>query len=161
VPPVGCCVSGSPPAPALTDDRRREYAAVLASATSWASTRVDVAALGLAGSWARGAATMASDVDLVVLTDRPGLYTTTTEWIEAACGSPGRVVRTREWGPLTERRVRLASALLVEWGFAPRSWAEVQPLDDGTARVVADGFAVLYDPIGLLDRLVAVVTART
>ncbi len=66
-------------------------------------------------------------------------------------------MRTQAWGPLTERRVQLASGLVVEWGFAPRSWADVAPLDDGTARVVADGFAVLYDPFGLLEGLVAAV----
>src|SRR4029077_1672772 len=105
----------------------------------------------------RDAATMASDVDLVVLTDRSDLYATTSDWIEPATGSPGRFVGTQAWGPLTERRVQLASGLVVECGFAPRSWAGVQPLDDGTARVVADGFAVLYDPLRLLDRLGAAV----
>ena len=153
-------MNASPPPSALTQSRRRECAAVLASATAWVSTRADVAALGLAGSWARDAATMASDVDLVVLTDRPELYVTATGWIAPATGSAGSVVRTQAWGPLTERRVQLASGLLVEWGFAPRSWADVAPLDDGTARVVADGFALLYDPLGLLEGLLAAVAAR-
>ncbi len=118
------------------------------------------AALGLAGSWARQAATMASDVDLVVLTDRPNLYATTTDWVEPATGCPGEVVRTKAWGQLTERRVQLTSGFVVEYGFAPPDWAAVEPLDDGTAQVVADGFVVLFDPDGLLGRLVAAVAAR-
>jgi hypothetical protein len=58
-----------------------------------------------------------------------------------------------------ERRVQLASGLLVEYGFAPLTWADVSPVDEGTARVVADGFSVLYDPVGLLTRLVHAVAA--
>ena len=133
----------------------------MASVTAWALTRADIQALGLAGSWAREAATMASDVDLVVVTERPELYAGATDWVEAATGRPGQIVRTKAWGPLTERRVQLASGFLIEYGFAPPSWADVVPLDEGTARVVADGFSVLYDPVGRLSRLVdAVATAR-
>ena len=102
---------------------------------------------------------MASDVDLVVLTERPELYVGATDWVEAATGRPGQIIRTKAWGPLTERRVRLASGFLVEYGFAPAAWADVAPLDEGTARVVTDGFSVLYDPAGLLGRLVDAVAA--
>ena len=117
-------------------------------------------ALGLVGSWARDAATLASDVDLVVLTERSELYMSAADWIEVASGRPGRIIRTKAWGPLTERRVELASGFEVEFGFAPPSWAEVDPLDQGTAQVVADGFAVLYDPMGLLGRLADAVARR-
>lgn len=34
----------------------------------------------------------------------------------------------------------------------PRGWA-AEPVDDGTARVVRDGFRVLHDPVGVLSRL--------
>ena len=132
----------------------------MARARAWAAAQPDVHALGLAGSWARGAATMASDIDLVVLTDDPGPYVATIGWVEPATGRPGSIVRTQSWGPLTERRVQLPTGLLVEYGFAPPSWAGVHPLDEGTAGVVADGFAVLYDPEGLLAGLVAAVAAR-
>jgi hypothetical protein len=126
---------------------------------AWASRRADVRALGLAGSWARDEATMDSDVDLVILSERPELYAGVTDWIEPATGQPGHIVRTKAWGPVTERRVQLASGLLVEYGFAPPTWADVSPVDEGTARVVADGFSVLYDPVGLLTRLVHAVAA--
>jgi uncharacterized protein len=144
----------------VTAERRREFDAVLASALAWAGTQPSVAALGLAGSWARAAATMSSDVDLVVLSDERQHYLTSTDWVAPALGSAGQVVRTQAWGPLTERRIRLPSGFLVECGFAPRRWASVAPLDEGTVRVVADGFAVLYDPEGLLERLVTAVAAR-
>ena len=52
---------------------------LLERAASWASTRGDVAALALVGSWARGAPRADSDVDLVLLTvdppaDRQGFF---------------------------------------------------------------------------------------
>src|SRR6202012_3270690 len=101
---------------------------------------------GLAGSWARDEPRMTSDVNLVVLTDDVAPYVADTDWVLAAVGQVGRIVRTQAWGPLVERRVELPSGFLVEFGFAPTSWAGVDPLDAGTARVVADGFTVLDDP---------------
>jgi hypothetical protein len=99
---------------------------------------------------------MASDIDLVVLTREAGSYVLDSGWIGAATGSQrkGRIVRTRRWGPMTERRVELASGLHVEFGFVPLSWAGTDPPDVGTARVVSDGFRILFDPDGVLHRLV-------
>lgn len=73
----------------------------------------------------------------------------------------GRVVRRQEWGggALTEVRPRRASGLEVEVGVADLGWAAVDPVDPGTAQVVADGFTVLHDPGGLLEALVAAVDA--
>ena len=61
---------------------------------------------------------MASDVDLVVLTDTP-------ESLEGAAWfgqlQPGaRLIRSAAWGPVRERRFRLASGLIVEVGIAPQ-----------------------------------------
>jgi hypothetical protein len=99
---------------------------------------------------------MSSDVDLVVLTDVES-YLDSSDWIPSATGQEGRIVRTRRWGPLIERRIRLASGLLVDVGFVPPSWAATDPLDVGTSRVVADGFRILYDPDRVFGRLVAAV----
>ncbi len=99
---------------------------------------------------------MSSDVDLVVLTDETEPYVAGAEWIRAATGQgEGRIIRTRKWGPLTERRVELTSGLLIEYGFAPVAWARTDRLDPGTARVVIDGFRILHDPDGVLERVAA------
>ena len=101
---------------------------------------------------------MASDIDIVVLTLDPASYAATDGWVEGALGEVAPVVRTMEWGPLlTERRVRLASGLEVDIGFAPPSWAAADAVDPGTAGVVADGFRALFDPDDLLSRLVNVI----
>jgi hypothetical protein len=113
----------------------------------------------MAGSEARGEAGPDSDVDLVVVVDDPeGLRL--DEDVPAALPSGAVDVRTREWGPVLERRFRMPSGLEVELGLAPASWAAV-PVDAGTARVVADGFRVLLDPDGLLTRLVGAVASES
>lgn len=116
-----------------------------------------VAAAGLCGSWAAGRPTMTSDVDLVVLTGHRPALVQDPGWAVAAAGG-GRVVRRQDWGgALTEVRVRRPAGLEVELGVADLVWAAVDPVDPGTAEVVADGFAVLHDPGGLLEALVAAV----
>ena len=125
-------------------------AEVVACVVRWALDRPAVRAVALAGSWARGRPRAATDVDLVVLAD--------DEPLDVADAQPADAVDlgSRRWGPLHERRFRLTSGLEVDMGLAPLSWAAV-PVDDGTALVVGDGFRVLWDPDGLLTRLVGAV----
>ncbi len=135
-----------------TPARAEEVRGVLRRVRRWAADRPDVVAVGLAGSWARGTARPDSDVDLVVLTrDRDGYLG--RDWVAGLFGARVADLRTRRWGPLLERRLGLPGGLEVEVGFAPESWAG-DPVDAGTARVVADGFVVVHDPSGLLTRLV-------
>jgi predicted nucleotidyltransferase len=102
----------------VTDERRAEVHRVLSGVPRWAMHRPDVRAVGLCGSWARSTQRMSSDVDLVVLTESPELYVDDDEeeWLHDF-GNPS-LVRTQQWGVLTERRVRLSSGLKVEFGFA-------------------------------------------
>jgi hypothetical protein len=141
----------------VTQERRVEFEAVLASTTKWADASTDIQAVGLAGSWARDEVRMDSDADLIVLTDNKDAYLTGATWVDEAAGSEARFIWTREWGPLTERRVLLPSGFEVEYGFAPTSWADIAPLDAGTASVVLDGFRIVYDPERLLARLIEAV----
>jgi len=145
----------------VTDERRAEFGRVLARATAWARAQAAVRALGLVGSWARAGARMDSDIDLVVLTDTVDAYRTAAAWVTDAAGPGSRIVRSAQWGPLTERRVALASGLEVEFGFAPTSWACAAPLDGGTAAVVRDALHILYDPDGLLGGLIDAVGGRS
>ena len=124
--------------------RRREASAVIGSVTAWAQKQLDVTGLVLVGSYAHGRPRMASDVDLVLLTTDVQRHVTGLDWIRAYDPS-ARMVRTRSWGPLTERRVRVRSGLHVELGVVPESWVSL-PLDRGTAKVLRDGWTPLYDP---------------
>jgi hypothetical protein len=100
--------------------------------------------LALVGSFARGAARPDSDVDLILLTDDPAAYVFDAGW--ATDLGAAKIVRTRSWGPLTERRLLLPSGLEVEVGVVLPLWASTDPVDAGTRRVVTDGMRILYDP---------------
>ncbi|MFU8851608.1 nucleotidyltransferase domain-containing protein [Micromonospora sp. SL1-18] len=136
----------------VTAERSREVRSVVDLVTGWASEHEDVRAVLVVGSWARGAARMDSDVDIVVLTDNPR-YAEPGVWTDRL---GGEVVRLGEWGPLREVRVRCPSGLEVEMGVVPVSWANIDPVDPGTRRVVSDGHRIAYDPQGVLAALSAV-----
>lgn len=119
--------------------------------SEWSAGRPDVVAVGLAGSFAHGDARMDSDVDILVLTNDKQPYVEGEAWISELGGL--RLIKTEQWGPMTERRLVLPSVLEVEMGFAPPSWTATDPVDWGTRNVVEDGISVLHDPQGLLTRL--------
>lgn len=143
----------------LTPDRVAEYRRTVRAVAAWAVRQHDIAGVAVVGSWARGRARMDSDVDLVVLTDDMKRYVSDSSWVTAAVGQRADLVRTQSWGPLIERRVVLPSALEVEFGFVPTSWARPDPVDPGTAGVVSRGCLPLVDADGVFARLVAVVAA--
>ena len=96
---------------------------------------------------------MRSDIDLVILTTEKSPYVGSEGWASTAVAQAAELVRTHEWGPLTERRIRVASGLEIEFGFAPLSWAATDPVDPGTAEVVLDGCIPILDRAGLLKKL--------
>ena len=141
----------------MTDERRTEYTEVCNSVVEWASRRPDITGVAVVGSWARSEPRMDSDIDLVILTTEKAAYTVSEDWASVAVSQPAELIRTHEWGPLTERRIRVASGLEVEFGFAPSSWAETDPVDPGTAGVVSDGCTPIFDRGELLQKLVEAV----
>jgi predicted nucleotidyltransferase len=141
----------------VTDARATEYLEVKRSVVRWARQRADIVGVALVGSWARSQARMHSDIDFVLLTPSKDRYVVEDEWAAEAVSQSADIITTEEWGPLTERRVRLPSGLEIEFGFAPPSWAATAPVDPGTARVVRQGCLPLLDPVGLLARLMAAV----
>ena len=111
-----------------------------------AARQEDIVGVAVVGSWARKNARMDSDVDLVILTDGKERYLADWSWVPAAVGEPAGILRTQDWGPVTDRRIVLPSGLEIEFGFAGRSWALADPVEAGTARVIAK--AVLHCSIG-------------
>lgn len=115
----------------------------LEAVVRWAGDRPDVVVAALVGSHARGGATDASDVDLVILTPDAAKYVAHPAWLARF----GEVARheVEDWGRLVSVRAFYADGLEVEYGFAAPDWAGV-PTDAGTVRVVSDGMRILYDP---------------
>jgi hypothetical protein len=59
-----------------------------------------------------------------------------------------------DYGALWSRRLWLDQiGGEIEFGFAPLSWANVNPIDPGTRQVISDGCRVLYDPDKILSQL--------
>jgi predicted nucleotidyltransferase len=131
--------------------RAEEVEQFLASVLAWARQRRDVRAVALVGSWAYGRPRPDSDVDVVLLTEAPAKYIEGEDWLDGLGGT--RLIKTQNWGPITERRFALKSGLEVELGVARPGWASVTPVDDGTRRVATDGMRTIYDPDGLLAKL--------
>ncbi|MGI9641587.1 MAG: nucleotidyltransferase domain-containing protein [Acidimicrobiia bacterium] len=136
----------------VTKARAEEFASIRETIRSWAVGDAAIVAVALVGSWARGEPRMDSDADVLVLTETDR-FVEQDDWVSHLCGSHAALVRTADWGALTERRVRLRSGFEIEFGFAKPSWAEIAPMDPGTREVITDGCETWYDPNNLLRRL--------
>lgn len=124
----------------------------------WAALREEIVALALVGSYARGAARPDSDVDLVVLTTDPDRFRQQTDWVQEIPWSQLQLHvvtwQDEDYGPLWSRRLTLSNGLEIEVGFTSPQWAAIDPCDEGTRQVIADGCWIVLDPSGLLNRLV-------
>lgn len=134
---------------------------LLKQITAWFQERPEVASIALVGSHARGAARPDSDIDLVILVNDPRAYRCDLGWLNSlVVGKLNDSVlnsQDEDYGPLWSRRAFLASGHEIEFGFARPSWAATELLDSGTEQVVRDGCQALYDPHGIIERLIAVV----
>jgi uncharacterized protein len=138
------------------DNQRAEK--IIEIVLPWARAQPTICAVALVGSHARGTAGAGSDIDFVILTTDPDFFRRNTGWIDAigweACGVSPASWEDEEYGKLWSRRIWLEPGHHeLEMGFAPPSWADVNPLDPGTRQVVADGCRVLHDQKGLLALL--------
>jgi uncharacterized protein len=131
---------------------------VLKEVTRWASHRTDIAAMALVGSWAREAARVDSDIDLMFLTDSPSLFRLDKKWIDeiqwAIIGGEIDDWQDQDYGVVWSRHVYLDDGTEIEFSFGSPSWASVDLIDPGTFRVVSDGCQILYDPKDLLGKLI-------
>jgi len=112
--------------------------------------------VGLCGSYARGNPRADSDIDLLILVNDK-LKFKNTNWIEGfefdKINERLDFYVDREYGSVWSRHVFLKSKIEVEFSFANISWADTKELDDGTLKVVSDGFKIIYDPELILDKL--------
>ncbi|MDH3628756.1 MAG: nucleotidyltransferase domain-containing protein [Acidobacteriota bacterium] len=115
--------------------------------SAWAESRSDVLGLAIVGSHARGSARLDSDVDLVVLCEKPAALANRKDWV-ARFGEVRQAV-PEEYGVVRAVRVVYEDGLEVEFCLSSLEWANI-PLDAGTKRVISDGMRILYDPGDLL-----------
>jgi uncharacterized protein len=136
---------------------------ILEEVTQWASRRTDIAAAALVGSWARGAARVDSDIDLMFLAANPASFRQYENWINeiqwTVVDAEIDKWEDKDYGVAWSRHIHLNNEIQVEFGFGFPSWASTNPVDAGTFRVVSDGCRILYDPENLLSKLVDKVKA--
>ena len=114
----------------------------IAQALAWAGQRADIQALALVGSHARGTARADSDIDLVILCDRPADFLADQTWIQLFGQAQRQQVE--DYGKVTSLRVWYTDRTEVEFGLARPDWAAV-PVDAGTQRVLMDGIQLLFE----------------
>ena len=124
--------------------------AFLEKFTYWAREQFDIEGAALIGSYAGGAATETSDVDLMILTTNASRYLDDHKWLSVF----GEIARSQNetWGVVETVRAFYRTGLEVEYNFATPSWAAI-PIDAGTRRVVNDGIKVVFDPKRKFDAL--------
>jgi predicted nucleotidyltransferase len=108
----------------------------------WGNENDDIKSIILVGSYARGEEREDSDVDLVVIASNPDVYIN-NNFID----NFGKVeeYKKEDWGRVTSIRVWYSnSGLEVEFGITTPIWVE-KPLDNGTFRVLSDGYKVILD----------------
>ncbi len=123
----------------------------------FAISHPQIMAVGLCGSWARGTARPDSDIDLSILVEDQQAFKN-ADWMAQIDFNKinEQVASTRDeiYGVVWSRHVLLASQTEIEFSFANLSWADTENLDEGTRKVVSDGYKVLYDPHQILEKLV-------
>jgi predicted nucleotidyltransferase len=118
---------------------------LLQNLTSWAAALPEIRAVALVGSRARGTARPDSDLDVVILSERPNQLIDDTAWTRNF-GHVTREIR-ENWGQLTSIRVFYEGGLEVEFGVADTRWA----MDQGGVAVLRQGFRTMVDRDGLLS----------
>jgi hypothetical protein len=152
-------VTGAAAGPGVASPALAAVDGVLEAARDMARDEPSIRAIALVGSCARGTAGPASDVDLVILVTDPERWCRRSDWFARF----GSVVLhgQRQFGDVTERRLQRTDGVEIEVGLTAPSWADTDPLDSGTARVVREGFSIVFDPDGLLARLEGAVGRAT
>jgi hypothetical protein len=135
-----------------------EAASIIDAILMWATAEPTIQAVALVGSHARGAARADSDIDFVLLATHPNAFRDNSAWLNAVNWSSigTRPIRweDEDYGVLWSRRMWLEEdGGEIEFGFAPRPWAKIDPIDSGTRQVISAGCRILYDPNKILIRL--------
>jgi hypothetical protein len=125
---------------------------------AWATAQPKIRAVAVVGSRARGGGRPDSDIDLMLLATDPDGFRADTTWVGQidwhAIDIRPRKWQDEEYGTAWSRRVWLADRRWqVELTFASLSWANTDPPDSGTRRVISDGCRILHDPDELSSRL--------
>jgi len=135
---------------------RKKLHEILDLTLEFAKCNNHVLAVGLCGSWARGTAGPDSDIDLSIVVENKFRFKE-TDWLEdidfIKINDGIDYFKDAVYGQVWSRHVFLKSKIEIEFSFADKTWADVENLDEGTRKVVSDGFKIIYDPYLILNDL--------
>ncbi len=130
---------------------------ILDIAVEFAQSNPEVMTMALCGSYARGEAKPDSDIDFSIIV-KDKMKFKATEWVEKLnlknLNERLEFFEDKEYGSVWSRHVFLESKIEIEFSFADISWADTENLDEGTKKVVTDGYKIIYDPQHILKKLV-------
>lgn len=134
-----------------------KLASILKLVTTFAGSNDDILALGLCGSWAAGTAGPDSDIDLSIIVEDPIRFKK-KDWMNEIgfekINTKIDYFKDEVYGRVWSRHIFFEKGIEIEFSFADKNWANIENLDEGTRKVVSDGYKVLYDPYLILKRLV-------
>ena len=118
------------------------YEKFIEAVKQWAEENGKIESVIIVGSYARGTNTVTSDLDLVILTPCRDEMVENQAFTELF----GEIAKrqTEYYGACTSVRVWYQNGMEVEFGLVKPSWISV-PLDQGTHKVLSDGYKVILD----------------
>jgi aminoglycoside 6-adenylyltransferase len=131
-----------------------------AQVADWARERDDVRAAVVVGSQARTEtpADRFSDLDVILLVDDPEPYAEDAGWV-AEFGTPVLTfLEPTAMGDQRERRVLYETGEDVDFPLIPVARVEFMEQSSNATQLLARGYRVLYDEIGLAERLARAAT---
>ncbi|BAY80843.1 hypothetical protein NIES267_03080 [Calothrix parasitica NIES-267] len=151
---------------------------ILEQVKNWAEKRSEILALALVGSYARGEATLESDIDLMVIASDTDVFRQNYDWMHQinweSINYKIQKWNDADYGVVWSRHIYLCNSksnsksssknnlfndltnkLKVEISFGLPIWASIQPIDSGTFGVVSRGCKIIYDPQDILTNLVS------
>ena len=129
-----------------------------AAIADWARERADVRAAVVVGSQARREtpADRWSDLDVILIVDDPEPYAADAAWVEEFGRPALTFLEETPVGGQRERRVLYETGEDVDLPLFPLSALELLEASENAAQVLARGYRVLVDEIGLETRLAGV-----
>ena len=131
---------------------RFEQESFLNKYTQWFKSKEDIKGVLVVGSFAREEQNKDSDLDIMILSDDYENYINNQNWVSNF--GDIKSSKVEDWGAVKTVRVFYKNGDEIEFNFSDRTWANINPIDEGTRKVMCDGFKVVYDSQLLLARLI-------
>ena len=114
----------------------------------WSAKQTNILAVAIVGSWARGTAHSASDIDIVIIARDPNYFLADRDWL-LNFGSIGSV-KQEDWGLVQSLRVFYVDKQEIEFGITSEEWLSDNEIRSDTGKIIGDGMNAIYDPNHLL-----------